>query len=363
MTKKAIFAVVINGANMTAGMAQYVISIRVSDKAGSSGDTASIELDDRGGQIALPQPGALMAVSLGFAETGVGLVFSGTVDEVRSRGTRGGGMTVIVSAKGFDTKGKARQPQQRHFDQKTIQEILTEAGKDAGITDVKVDPEFASIKRPYERMDDESFVALGERLASELGGTFKISGTAAVLAKKNGGIAPGGAALAVVTAQRGLNLQSWDVAPFLGRARFKKVRARFYDAKEAKWKEVEAETTIEDADAEFTSRYAEPDEEKAKQKVANDKAESERGAGEGTVVIEGNVMAQPEGLCLIVGARPGIDGSYRIDSVDHEYSRGGFTTTLSLKQPQGTAGKDSRGGGASGGGGGDFSLPTDPDLG
>ena len=34
---------------------------------------------------------------------------------------------------------------------------------------------------------------------------------------------------------------------------------------------------------------------------------------------------------------------YRIDAVDHELSRdNGFTTTMSLKQPQGSGGSDAR---------------------
>ena len=56
------------------------------------------------------------------------------------------------------------------------------------------------------------------------------------------------------------------------------------------------------------------------------------------ITIEGDTGAIPDGLCIVTGARPGVDGSWRIESVTHSYSRGGgFVTQLSLKQP-GSAG-------------------------
>lgn len=340
--KTAALSVVVDGNDITSILNPILISLQVLDRAGTASDTASIELDDSGGQIVLPRPGALMVVSLGFSDTGIGVVFRGKVDELRSRGDRGGGRTVTISAKGVDTQGKAKEPQSKHFDDKSIEQIMREAGELAGISDVRVDQSFASIIRKYERMDNENFIAFGERIAAEIGGTFKVSDDRAILAKRNGGTTPAGAPLPTVTAVWGQNLHSWDIAPFLGRPRYREARQRYYDREEATWKEVLTQIPIDDAQARTTPRFPSPGEDEAKQKTENDKADSERGSGEGSVVIEGNIGAQPEGNCILIGARAGIDGTYRIDGVSHDYSRSGFTTTLSLKQPQDGAGKDSR---------------------
>ncbi len=341
--RKALFAVYVNGSDISGALSPVVMSIRVSDKAGTASDTAQIEVDDREGRIVMPEKGAPIRILLGWDTEGASEVFQGTVDEVRARGDRGG-RTMSISAKGVDTSAKGKERKQKHWDDATIETILQDAGKAAGIGEVKVDPAFAKTKRAYERMDDESFIAFGERLAKELGGTFKVSGKRAILAKRNGGTSPGGQPLATISAVWGKNLHSYDIAPYLGRPHYKRTRARYYDKEAATWREVEVETALDDSEATGTARFTVPDELAADDKTKSDAAESERNSGEGTVTIEGNTTAQPEAPCEVVGTRPGIDGTYRIDGVDHDYSRSGFTTTLTLREPTGEAGKDSRGG-------------------
>ena len=176
-------------------------------------------------------------------------------------------------------------------------------------------------------MRDESFIHMGERLAREIGGNFRIQGTKAIMSKR------GGTYTAAVVAAWGRNLHGWDISPALGRAQYSQVRARWYDPKKAEWQETEEGTALA-VEARHDHRYAKPDEDEATQQTASDKATSERDAGEGSVTIEGDTSAIPDGLCIVTGARPGVDGPYRIESVTHSYSRGGgFVTQLSLKQP------------------------------
>ncbi len=361
---KAEFAVLVGGQNITAVLNPLLIRMSISDRAGQSSDSASIEIDDSGGAVLMPAPKAPLTIMLGWEGRGVGVVFQGVVDEVRAKGGRGG-RTISISAKGMDTRGKAKAGQRRHFDDKTIEEALQAVGSEAGIS-VTVDPEFAKITRPYIGLDDESFVAFGERIAREVGGTFKIVGDKAIIAKRNGGTNAAGAPLAVVTAAWGLNLHDYDVSPILGRPVEKEALTRWYDPKAAKWEEETAETGTEGGETTKPARFSEADKDRAKEQAGSDATESDRKSGEGSVTIEGNLGAQPEGTCVLVGCRPGVDGAYRIEGVDHEYSRGGWTTRLELGQPKGGAGKDSRDTKATGGGtegSGRFALPRDPVLG
>jgi uncharacterized protein len=345
MSKRAVYSVSVGGNDITSTLDPFLTSISVNDKAGTTSDTAEIVLDDSGGQIVFPKVGAKMTIGLGWADTGLVTIFRGTVDDVNWEVSRGSGKTITVSAKGVDTgeKGKAKQAQKKHFDKKKLPDMMKEAGAKAGITNIKVHPDLASIEFDYEAMNDESFLAFGERIARDVGATFKIAQDQAVMVPRNSGQSASGQTLPTITATYGVNLHTAKISPVLGRSRFKKTKVRYYDQKEAKYKEVEVETALSDADTTFTSKSTESSEDGAKRKAKSDAKDSERESGSGSCTIEGNTDAQPEGMCQIAGTREGVDGTYKIDAVAHKYSRsGGFTTELTLKKPDDKAGKDTR---------------------
>lgn len=343
MEKRAFLKVTVDGNDITAKLRPLLQNLSVSDKAGTTSDTCQITVDDRGGQIALPSTGAELSVTLGWTGGPIAQVFVGKVDSVKSSGTKGGGRTLDISAKGLDTNSKAKEPREKHHDKGKLPDVLKKFGADVGIADIKVDADFEGIERDYWNQDGESFIGFGQRIADEIGGTFRVRSGKAVMAKRGSGRSPGGQTLPTVLATYGSTLHSWDIAPEINRPRHKKVKARYYDRKAAKYVEVEAEVEDEGAVATHSRRHTVADKDEGKTANDSDKSAAESNKGGGSVTIEGDVTAHPEGNCVLSGTRPGIDGTYRIDGVTHKVDKGGgFTTSLELKKPGGDAGKDKR---------------------
>jgi len=338
----ALFRVTVNGADISPALAPRLQQLRTRVAAGQTSDTADITLDDAGGLIVLPKAKALMRVEL-CDRKGFGMVFEGRVDEVRSKGTRSGGRILTISAKGADLLGRAKQLQERHFDNSTIGEALRQAGQAAGVSDVRVDPDLSAITRDYLAMEGESFLAFGQRLAREVGGSFKVVGDRAMLVKRNGGVSASGRPLAGVTARFGDNLLDWDLAPFVSRPRHRRARARHYDRQTARLREQSAEIDDESTDADMIVRYTAADQASAGDQANASAGEISRAGGSGTISMECDTSAMPEAICTVVGTRDGIDGDYRIDAVEHQVDKSeGSTTRLELGQPHGKAGKDRR---------------------
>jgi phage protein D len=326
MVKRALFDVEVAGTNITTRLKPVLISLRVVDKAGTHSDTADLEIDDTQGQIIMPQKGDDVTIALGWETEGLRVIFRGTVDEVRSKGGDSSGRRIFVTAKGMDTTGKPKEGQQRHWDNSSIETILRDAAAHAGIPNIEVDPSFASIRKVYFEMRDESFVHMGERLAREVGGNFRVTGDTVIFSKRNGNYQTS------ITAEWGVNLHSWDISPQLGRPQFNAVRSRWYDMIGAGWQSSDRPVELS-ADAIHSHRFSKPHRAECEEQNDSDAATSERDAGEGSVQIEGNTEAIPDGLCIVSGTRVGVDGSYRIEAVTHTYSSSGFVTALELKQP------------------------------
>lgn len=321
------WTVSVNGQDMTSAMRSFLLEIEVTDKAGTASDTCALKLDDTDGMLEFPAEGSEVAVSINGVP-----VFDGTVDDTKSDGSRGGGRVLTVSAKGFDTRGKIKEGQNFHMDDASLGDFLQKSAAKAGYS-VTVDSSLASKQRPYWSAREESFLGVGQRLAREFNATFKIRGTQAVFVPRGSTMLPG----VTGTVGPGGNVINWSISPYTGRQSYTKAKARWFDRKTAKFeeKEVEIKSSRPLPDSTHSIRSLAADEAQATDLAEGRKTEAEREGGQGSVELDIEPTAQAEAMFTLSGARSGVDGSYRIETVKHKASRsGGATTSLDLKQPQ-----------------------------
>lgn len=342
MLRKPLFAVEVNGVDYTARFRPLVKSIETNDRSGVATDSASILIADRNGSVKLPAEGDRMRILLGDTVDGIGVAFSGFVSDVQSRGAKGGGRELDISAKGVDPRSKAREGQGRHLDDASFADAAKEFAGRAGIDEVVVAPELGQIERTYWSMQFESFMHWGQRISREIGATFKMQDGKAIFLPSNSGKSASGLDLPTITAAWGVNLLNWSITTTTSRERSSRVRARYYDERKARWIDKEAEVEGGDGPA-FTDRFTSSSERNADSRARALKGRAERNGGEGSVTIVGTALAKPEASLVIVGARPGIDGKYLIDGVRNRLTkRGGFASTCELRRPTDGAGKDDR---------------------
>ena len=350
MLDEAIFEISVGGIDVTERFNPILQHLQVEDHSGESTDKAAITLSDKNGDILLPKVGDPLSIMLGWRIAG-GLtqVFDGIIDDVISRGSRSAGRELTIGAHGFNTGGKAKEPQQFHKDTASLQDFMSEAAGKAGLS-FQAQSKIGAINRDYWAAGTESFIHLGQRIAHEVGAVFKIEGTQAYMWPLNTPLYGVGAGDGTIRATWGQgdgsgNLIDWDIAPIVGRPRFKEARTLYFDHATATWKEIVQ--TIggigSDYGATHTHRQPRADQGEATNSSAANAAVSTREAGTGIVKIRGEPAARSEGSCIVSGVRAGVDGSYRIDGVRHELTRSaGFLTSLELRQPGGGAGTDSR---------------------
>lgn len=338
---RASYYIAVGGTDVTGNFTADATDISVTDSSGETADTASISLADDNGHIRLPGIGDPIEIGLGWGAPT--FVFEGFVDDVSSSGSRGGGRTLTISAKSADTvKSKIKEPAEKHEDDTTFGAVAKKWGQAAGLGQVIVHGDLAGISRPYWSMNNESFAAWGERQARAMGATFKIVGSRGIFVPRSAGVSATGRPLVAIRAAFGDNLLSWNIKPALGRPQHTEFRSRWFDRRAAEWKDQRKGASYDtSADASLTFRFTEPDEGQSGTRSGSNEKESDRERGGGSVEIVGNPLAQAEAPCQIVGARPGVDGSYTIESVTHKLSRGGgYQSSLTLKRPE--AGADTR---------------------
>lgn len=128
----------------------------------------------------------------------------------------------------------------------------------------------------------------------------------------------------------------------MDRPRYQKTRTAWYDRKLADLIEETADA-LQGETASGFRRFNSGEKGHAGDTASANAAEIDRNKGAGHVTIDGTNAPVVEAPLRLSGCRPGIDGTYLIDAVEHILSRAeGFVTRISLSRPHGGAGADQR---------------------
>lgn len=329
------YRVIVAGQDVTSRFDPHLLSVRVTRAHGTAADECDIELSDQEGNIVLPQKRDPCQVFINGSQAFTG--FMADVDY--SFGKQG--RVLSLSASSVDQGSKVKEPKLRHKDNATLPEVAREWGGKVGL-DVRVAGSIAEVRRDYWFAQNESFMSWAQRIANEVGASFKILGNTAYLVGLNEGISTSGKTLTPISAAYGVNLISGKISPIISRPRYRNVKISYFDIAKGQRVEEDVETGIDDVDAALRTVITSADSSQAKQRAKGHAKHSDREKGAGSVTILGNVLAEPEAICTVSGIRVGIDGSYRIQSVTHNLSKDGFTSEIDLRQPQDGAGVDKR---------------------
>lgn len=350
---KATALILVDGTDVTARMDPYLISIVVVDKFSTETDTCDIELDDTDARMRLPALGGQVEVSLGLPTTGVGHVFSGKITETESGGARseGGGRRIWVHAEGVNTFGTGKQPTNMHMGEgdppdkevgegKKIKfsQFAQKLAKAGGYT-AMIDPALGNKTRTYWNVGGASPHHALQEFARQMGGFVKFMNDKVAIVSSTGGLSAAGMAMGTVQAVWGVNLITWRIKPAVGRPMYGGTKSSYFKIQKPEWKDVQGQgptngAPFGGAQADASNPFAGNGPDMSEQLNDGMAADSTNERGTGFVMIDGNPNAKGGGMVTIVGARPGVDGTYKISEAEHHYSRAsGYVTRINVVDP------------------------------
>lgn len=316
---KARYQVWADGADFTAAVKRGLISLTVTDAAGSESDTVSIEVADPDGNIEPPRKGALIKVAMGWE--GGPLVNMGTftADTPKLSGWPG---KVSISGRAVDQRETLKQHRTQGWEERTIGDIAAEIAGRNGLT-AAVSGDLASKLVPYIAQSEESDQHFMRRLAERHGGISTVKEGRLVVVIRGSGKSAGGASVPPVIITGTSRVIDYSCT-LPDRPAFKNVIATWADRENARRPEVRVASG--DTGGDFVIREPFASEAEAKEAAQAKSDELERSTGSLSMTLIGDPTVRAEAPLIVSGVRSGVDGAWSIQRVINAIIASGFTT-------------------------------------
>jgi phage protein D len=319
---RPVFKVLANGQDITALLADRLESLQVVDKAGLDSDELTITLDDRDGAVALPARGAVLEVSLGYAETGLTRIGRYRVDEVKSSGPP---QQVSFSGRPADMSGQIKQVRRGAWEAVSLERIVQAVAARNQLQAV------CKVKATVARADqmNESDLHFITRLARQYDATATVKG-GKLLVLPRGGQAQSvsGKVLPTMVLQR-RDITSWQFTASDRNASGGAV-VRHHDQATGRTRSVRVAGADGSAAPAQVVRHAaaSPGTAAAQAKAAG--ARAYRSEVTMNLVLPGRADIVAERTLRTQGIKDGVDHLWTVDSVTHEFSSAGWALRVDL---------------------------------
>jgi phage protein D len=318
------YVITADGQDVTAAIAQRLVSLTVVDEKGVVSDSAELVIADPLGELAAPRRGAVLNIALGYGSA-LSSLGSYTVETVTISGPPD---RITVSAKATDFLGALKVRKHRGWRDVTIAGLVAAIAAEHDLIPA-VDPAFA--ETVYAQIDQtESDLNLLTRLARDHGAIAKPVDGHLVFTAKGEAVTVSGAALPVLNLSE-TDLLSWSTTA-AERTQYAGVKASWYDAFNAEMRKTGAGGN--DGPILLLPGVYE-DEDRARAAVAAKWKAVNQVRGTLDITLTGRVDAQAESPLSLVHRRAEVAGDWIVTRAEHRIDSGGFTTALTADRPQG----------------------------
>jgi len=322
--EQAAYKIIANQQDVTAKMADRLIRLSLHDAAGFENDTAEIELDNRGGAVAVPPTGAELDIYIGYHDK---LSYRGTytVDEIEEPLEFD---VLIIKAQSAQMKSSLKAPRDASYDDITLGALAGQLAQSHGYQ-AAVSDEMGAVHFEHIDQRGESDVNLLTRLAKESNGLFKMAANRFVIVSKESGKSVSGKELPAVTLSDPEN--STGRVTIKDKDDYQSVVAYWFD-EDAQEKVAE---TAGSGEPQFVIRKNHTNQQAAQTAAQAKLAELKRGNGTLSITRPLDTSIMPEGVLILKNHKQSANGEWLVESVDHSIEPGRAATTsacCSMKQ-------------------------------
>lgn len=329
---KPLFQVLADRQDITALLSDRLLSIRTTDKPGLASDECEIRIDDRDDRIALPKRGATLEISLGYEGEKLTFIGKYKVDEVEVSGPP---RSMVIRGKPTNIASTMKSQKRHSWEGATLAAIVSDIARRNQLQPL------CKLEVAVPRADqiNESDMHFMTRLASQHGATATIKDGELIVARRGAGKSGSGRPLATLSLHRD-DLASYSLT-FPDRALFSEVEACYHNPQTGRQERVQEANRGAPASvqaAKHCERHVYASKAAATAAAKSRLAALNRATMSGRLTLmQGRADVGAELWLELVGIKADSDGIYLIDSVEHNFSKSGWQTSLTINA--GNAGK------------------------